>query len=413
MLRLSLALSLSLLSATAGAADRSTLAMQAVRGDAKAIQALRAMGQPGVDALMAIRESVDRRQFEKTIDAVCRQHDCAWSGLYWYTDLAAAKREAQRTNRPILTLRLLGNLDEELSCANSRYFRTLLYSNSDIRSYLRSHYVLHWQSERAAPVITIDFGDGRRMQRTVTGNSIHYVLDSTGRPLDAIPGLYQPPAFLALLREGAALHETLRELQHRNESRDEALRRYHANAIFAMRRSSPRLSLFSPANDYLRTRSKRVTAWLSAAPAPTKEGGELPVLEKISFDARAYAVVADLTKKAERMVRGPRTIDANARALIQTKRAASPDPAMRSAASLDAVLAKLEQTLEADTRLNEDKFHQEIHRWFVYDDVATVDALNARAYNEIFLAPRSDPWMGLVSGNSFTGITGEGLHVSR
>jgi hypothetical protein len=251
------------------------------------------------------------------------------------------------------------------------------------------------------------------MQRTVTGNSIHYVLDSMGRPLDAIPGLYQPPAFLALLRDGVALHEALRTAKVES-SRDQALRRYHANAIFATRKNSPRLSLFSPANDYAATRTSRVTAWLTAAPAPTKDGGEIPVLERISLDARAYAAVAELANKAERIVRGgPRTIDANARALIQAKRAASPDPGMRSAASLDAVLAKLEQTLEADTRLNEGSFHQTIHRWFVYDDVANVDALNNRAYSELFLAPRSDPWMGLVSDNSFTGLSGEGLRVMR
>ena len=31
--------------------------------------------------------------------------------------------EAQRTNRPILSLRLLGNLTDDFSCANSRFFR--------------------------------------------------------------------------------------------------------------------------------------------------------------------------------------------------------------------------------------------------------------------------------------------------
>jgi len=30
---------------------------------------------------------------------------------------------AQRTNRPILSLRLLGNLTDDFSCANSRFFR--------------------------------------------------------------------------------------------------------------------------------------------------------------------------------------------------------------------------------------------------------------------------------------------------
>lgn len=188
-------------------ADPNLLARQAAAGDASAIRALRAMGQPGVDALLNVRTNTPK--FHAAIDAVCKQRDCAWSGLYWHTDLETAKRVAQKSGRPILSLRLLGNLDEELSCANSRYFRTLLYPNREISKYLRANYVLHWQSERKAPLITIDFGDGRRMHRTITGNSIHYVLDAQGRPLDGIPGLYAPPEFLALLKEGAGLHRQI------------------------------------------------------------------------------------------------------------------------------------------------------------------------------------------------------------
>src|SRR4051794_3157865 len=99
----------------------------ATTNDDAAIAQLRSMGQPGVDALMQWRQSrklddAAQQRFDAAIDRVCRQRDCAWSGLYWYTDLAAAEAAAQREHKPILTLRLLGNLDEELSCANSRFF---------------------------------------------------------------------------------------------------------------------------------------------------------------------------------------------------------------------------------------------------------------------------------------------------
>src|SRR5262249_3390832 len=130
---------------------------------------------------------------------VARQYDAYASRLYWYTDLDEAVRVARRDNRPILSLRLLGNLDEELSCANSRFFRTALYPNAEIARYLRQNFVFHWKSERPAPRITIDFGDGRKLERTITGNSVHYILDSKGRPVDAIPGLYGPKAFLHAL----------------------------------------------------------------------------------------------------------------------------------------------------------------------------------------------------------------------
>ena len=118
--------------------------------------------------------------------------------LDWHTDLESAKRDAQKTARPILSLRLLGRLDEEYSCANSRYFRTLLYPEPRVREAM-SRFVLHWQSLRPVPKVTIDFGDGRRLVRTITGNSLHAVLRADGTPVDAILGLLSADAFVNAL----------------------------------------------------------------------------------------------------------------------------------------------------------------------------------------------------------------------
>ena len=62
--------------------------------------ALRAEGQPAVDRLVAdyqrlsaahkLDAAADARM-RATIDEVCQQFDCASSGLFWYTDLNAAR----------------------------------------------------------------------------------------------------------------------------------------------------------------------------------------------------------------------------------------------------------------------------------------------------------------------------------
>ena len=101
---------------------------------------------------------------------------------------------------------MLGNLTDEFSCANSRFFRTTLYANQEIAQRLREHFVLHWQSVRPVPRVTIDFGDGRKLERTITGNSAHYVLAADGTPLDVLPGLYGPQQFLAWLDDVQGLH---------------------------------------------------------------------------------------------------------------------------------------------------------------------------------------------------------------
>ena len=169
-----------------------------------AIATLRGLGPEGLQALLkaADAKGVSEEKACRAIDRVAAQRDARLSGLYWYTDMAKAKRAANQLDRPILSLRLLGELQNEYSCANSRFFRTALYSNPEVADYLRENFVLHWKTVRPIPVITIDFGDGRKIERTITGNSAHYILDKNGRAVDAIPGLYGPKAFLRLVGSG-------------------------------------------------------------------------------------------------------------------------------------------------------------------------------------------------------------------
>ena len=101
----------------------------------------------------------------RALDGIAGQRDCYASQLFWYTDLEKAKAESKATGKPILSLRLMGNLTDEFSCANSRFFRTTLYANKEVSAALRDRFILHWQSVRPVPKVTIDFGDGRKLER--------------------------------------------------------------------------------------------------------------------------------------------------------------------------------------------------------------------------------------------------------
>ncbi len=163
------------------------------------MQHFRRMGPSGLDAYLRAHGGGASPE----LDAVCAQKDAHRTHLYWFTELPAALAEARRTNRPILSLRLLGRLDEELSCANSRFYRKLVYPR--LHAVLRERFVLHWQSVRPVPRVTIDFGDGRKLERTLTGNSCHLVLDTQGRPVDALPGLFDAATFSELLASAHGL----------------------------------------------------------------------------------------------------------------------------------------------------------------------------------------------------------------
>src|SRR4051794_38854217 len=238
------------LGATVQGADKNSEGRAAKLPEPEMVAALHARGPDGLAEALHIYDGLQQEQSQRmfscfaapnetstngdaslaawraAIDEIGAQRNCVVSRLYWYTDLEQAKAAAERTGRPILSLRMLGKLTDEFSCANSRFFRTALYANKDISNYLRVNYILHWQSVRPVPRVTIDFGDGRKLERTLTGNSAHYVLASDGTPLDVLPGLYSPLAFLQWLLDLRMFQLDYAKLSANN--RPAKLREFHA-----------------------------------------------------------------------------------------------------------------------------------------------------------------------------------------
>ena len=80
----------------------------------------------------------------------------------------------------------------------------MLLSNEEVSHYLRENFTLAWSSVRPVPKVTIDFGNGRTLNRTLKGNTIFQVLRQDGTVLDSLPGVYQPEDFLQELRKSTA-----------------------------------------------------------------------------------------------------------------------------------------------------------------------------------------------------------------
>src|SRR4029453_13108371 len=106
--------------------------------------------------------------------------------------------------------------------------------------FLRENFILYWSSERPVPRVTIDYGDGRRLERTTTGNSAHYVLDEDGNVLDVLPGLYAPTAFRRELEGSLGLAARVRGQP--DEERANRLVEYHEQHVIAARRDWERLA---------------------------------------------------------------------------------------------------------------------------------------------------------------------------
>jgi hypothetical protein len=401
------------------AATLSQLAQLAVSSDpavsADAIRKLRATGPEGLDALMATHASAIRAfevsgtasaEWKRTafvIDSVAMQKDAYASHLFWYTDIKDAERIAAKESKPILTLRLLGNLNEEFSCANSRLFRSVLYANAEISAYLRDNYILHWQSVRPAPRITIDFGDGRKIERTITGNSIHYVVDSSGALVDALPGLYSPEFFLSNLRKAKESLRIATLAPGKKDQRFMAYRKSRFDEIVGWRQQS-----VAQAKVELTVPKEGITAIDAAPRAMTKMlvVNENSLLRVYDNFARFEAQIDLSGWRRLSAIYSPQTkLDRSSTAFIRRQNARTG----RSDGEFAAMFAKLEEFIALDTTRNDFLYRPKLIEWLNAQEGVKLDELNGRVYSELFMTPNEDKWLGLYSTDVYTAIEGDGV----
>lgn len=389
------------------------LAKDAVFADKAAAAAawskLRSEGPRGLEALFAAhRQTIEAMRqgrlplgsematrVRAALDSVAQQRDAFASGLFWFTDFAAAQAAARASGRPILSLRLLGRLDEEFSCANSRFFRTTLYANDEVATALRENFVLHWQSVRPAPLISVDFGDGRRIERTITGNSIHYLVDADGDVIDALPGLLGAKVFLANLREAIETVNAARPL-----SREDRL------AFFAHKH-----------RDALRELSARWDRDMSTLGLENRplvpEGARLAL-------AKENSSLNELWSRLGALHQIDSGLDRSSRSLLRAKNPSADAAAIRAVsktvveAPLLRALRNLETTIAQDTVRNEYLLHSQIHAWLAAaPEPPTLAALNRRIYAELFLTPDEDPWLGLAPRDTLSALENDGRLEAR
>ena len=375
------------------------------------------------------------KRIAAALDKVGGQHDNYASGLFWYTDLEKAKAAARVSGRPILSLRLLGRLDEDLSCANSRFFRTTLYPSAEINELLRERYILHWESVRPAPRVTIDFGDGRKLERTITGNSIHYILDADGQVVDALPGLYGAPAFANELRlvTDAMRQPGSTRAAYLSATRKRLLQAWAAD-LAAVQATAPRGTSNENA---LESRTDEAT-WRRIAQLHEKD---------VSFDAGASELMARKFPTAQvaaplavskslvetPMLRGFANLkDAGSSptesapaAFFPTAATAAPLAVTKRAVEAPMIgtlvggpsrvdwarIATLRQTVAMDTVQNNYMRRTRI-LGFIAGPAAqrtlSLADINNWVYGQVFLTPREDPWLGLAPPDVFSAIEGDG-----
>jgi len=404
------------------------LARNAVSKDPKqaavAIAELRALGPAGLQAMFAthavainkriadplLPNTVEWQRLSDALDAVSQQKNSYLSGMYWYTDFGEAKAAAKKSAKPILSLRLLGNLSEEFSCANSRFFRTILYANASISKELRENFVLHWKSVRPVPRVTIDFGDGRKLERTLTGNSIHYILDVEGRPIEALPGLYGPNAFLRALVASEKIFAKLQDAKNPNPGaalltyRRGRIERLNSNWGIDIDKSGGKIP--APLT-VVRRPDGTIEAVSAAMLAITKIATEASVLRGLTMGSELLGNATDEVtwKRIAQLHLEDAQLDSRSIGLIQRE-----TRKVLGKGELNNLLQKLQLNVAIDSVRNEYLLHNKIYAWLIEDRGRSgLDTFNDKVYTELFLTPASDPWLGLFTTDAYMALEDAGM----
>jgi hypothetical protein len=265
------------------------------------------------------------------------------------------------------------------------------------------------------PQVTIDYGDGRQLKRTLTGNSIHYILNAQGQPLDALPGLYGPQAFLQELRAARRLWSQTSRANPERQAK--VLTDYHIRKLQTTQNQWVKDLTAAGLNPVaIPALPTSVAADDAGRLAISKMAVELPLVSAaLGFSATVDRNRAELQRstdnatwlKIANLHRDQAQLDRNSQDLMLSKNTnykSANDPSFRR------TVANLETAMAIDTVRNEYLLRTKLQQWFVAGNgTSDLNRLNEKVYAQLFLTPNSDPWLGLVTDSAYSAIEGDGI----
>lgn len=114
-----------------------------------------------------------------------------------------------------------------------------MFSDDKVAAAINDRFEPVWVSVREVPTVTIDFGEGHTIKRTLHGNVATQVLTADGTIVDILPGLYDADEYFAQLDQLWWLHHYL----DRVADRTAFLADYHRSQARAIKESGASLTV--------------------------------------------------------------------------------------------------------------------------------------------------------------------------
>ena len=214
-----------------------------------------------------------------------------------------------------------------------------MFSRDDVANFINQNFEAAWESVRPVPIVSINFGNGTVVTRTLHGNIASYICTQEGQVIDILPGVYEPTVYLDRLTR---LHPIAHRIANLPESEGEKiLASYHR--------------------------------WWAEALASLSESATAPKMDISKADIEGFAkfkLLAQLRTESE---------------------AARTDTTPRG---MSGDLANW-NLLKDDTRLNEIVRRRQIHAELCSRPLVRPETLVKWLYKEVLHADLDDPYLGL------------------
>jgi hypothetical protein len=128
----------------------------------------------------------------------------------------------------------------------------VLFSSDTVANTINHAFEPVWESVRPVPLVTIDFGNGHTITRTLHGNIATYLCNAQGTVFDILPGIYEPTEYLNQLSQFALLFRHVRQQFRPGQAKDASdlkaalashmdvrLKAYHATQAARLRENKP------------------------------------------------------------------------------------------------------------------------------------------------------------------------------
>lgn len=310
----------------------------------------------------------------------------------------------------------------------------MLLSDPETAKLLNTEFVPCWDTVRPVPLVTIDFGNGRTLKRTLAGNTVISICAADGRVLDAYPGVYTPTAFKGQISDTLGLFRKLTAAPAPAEQAAELAAWHREQFVKGVRAEGARLTLSkafveSPLLAALGVPPAKAFGYGQAAPVgDAPPAVTVPATPSRVLTTTSKAVVQSSVLKALTPSQvSPATpvppgvqpqglVAQNVDPLVDpqaafaqfseriedvSKRAASVRQLRRTTTGPEAPKKTPEQigkeAVEADSTINVQAIRPAVHLWFMANG-APRDARSVRdvMYRDLLHVPVDDPYLGLA-----------------